>query len=639
MLWSEFDFRYTYIEMVTAAANIRDLLTEFSPSLDFFVISSGDGRIKIWDTVRGQIQTEFTDIVSTGEDNFFGKPERGHLSVDYTCMKWLSLDKKKKRKLGSSLLVLGTGGGDVLALDVAAGQLKWRVSDCHPGGVSAISFHVQNSCIYTAGADGYICKLEPMTGNLLGKFKASSKAISTMSVSADGETFATAAAQLKVFNCLDNSKIQKFSGHPGTTRCLVFTDDGKYILSSAIYERYVAIWKLDGSKKHSTCCVLAMDHPPIYVDARCSDVEDSDASGFYVFAISEMGICYFWFGKNMEDLHNTKPTKVSVSLDDHLSKSQKAAVPIIFGGKLQAIGKPASSAHVFLAYGLSVKPSFEKILLNAGTDIIVNSSSDGILLPISQSRKSKKGSNVRTEVRALDRANAEGALLPLPKILDFHEKKKRHNDYDTTYDEAMIEEKQPDEMRGGTEKVGQTPNICIEEKLRSLGLLGKQDDPTTDLVPNFTNLKGINIEATLPPKKMRAVILAMAPSDAYKLFEALVAMWQSRSGSGKYVLPWISSILVVHSDYIVSQETYFGLLDSFYKLTKSKGAPLQSMLQLSGRLQLVTAQIDKAVKNEVNNSLVHADIEDEEEGNDDSDVDDVLYGEEDDDSESNTDDE
>lgn len=40
---------------------------------------------------------------------------------------------QKKRKLGTSLLVLGTGGGDVLALDVASGQLKWRISDCHPG--------------------------------------------------------------------------------------------------------------------------------------------------------------------------------------------------------------------------------------------------------------------------------------------------------------------------------------------------------------------------------------------------------------------------------------------------------------------------------------------------------------------------
>lgn len=29
------------------SSNIRDLLTAFSPSLDYFAISSGDGRIKV----------------------------------------------------------------------------------------------------------------------------------------------------------------------------------------------------------------------------------------------------------------------------------------------------------------------------------------------------------------------------------------------------------------------------------------------------------------------------------------------------------------------------------------------------------------------------------------------------------------
>lgn len=49
---------------------------------------------QIWDTVKGQVQTEFADIASTETDNLFAKPESNHLSMDYKCMKWLSLDKK-----------------------------------------------------------------------------------------------------------------------------------------------------------------------------------------------------------------------------------------------------------------------------------------------------------------------------------------------------------------------------------------------------------------------------------------------------------------------------------------------------------------------------------------------------------------
>ncbi|XP_020248535.1 uncharacterized protein LOC109826005 isoform X2 [Asparagus officinalis] len=39
----------------------------------------------------------------------------------------------KKKKTGSTLLVLGTGSCDVLAIDVALCRLKWKVSDCYPG--------------------------------------------------------------------------------------------------------------------------------------------------------------------------------------------------------------------------------------------------------------------------------------------------------------------------------------------------------------------------------------------------------------------------------------------------------------------------------------------------------------------------
>ncbi|XP_052207723.1 uncharacterized protein LOC127811677 isoform X3 [Diospyros lotus] len=623
------------------SSNIRDLLTSFSPSLDFFALSSGDGRIKIWDVAKGQIQTEFADIVSTGETNLFGKPQKGHLSVDYTCMKWLSLDKKKKRKLGSSLLVLGTGSGDVLGLDVSAGQLKWRVSDCHPGGVTAISFPTCDSYVYSAGVDGVVCKLDSRTGNLLEKFRASTKGIHSMSVSSDGKLLATAAAQLKVFSCSDHKKMQKFSGHPGAIRCIIFTDDGRYILSSSAAERYVAVWKLDGSKKQSACCVLAMDHPAVFLDSKCIDTGNVDASDFSVLAISEMGICYFWYGNDIEELRNCKPTKVSLSLDDQYFKSQKGAMPTIFAAKLLGKAKPASG-HIFLAHGLLLKPLFEKILVHSGTDLKLSSSLDGILLPISQSHKFRKESHVHNETSALDRANAEDAMHPIPKIFDFHDKKKRDPKLKLITDGMMADDlvnsswqAQLEAKRDEMDNVEDVPSICMEDRLRTLGILDNKQDYMSDKIIDSTKLMGIDINADLPQKKVRAAISSMVPSDAYKLLEVMVAMWQSRSWSGKYALPWIGCILVNHSDYVISQEPVTQLLDSLHKLTKSKGASIQSLLQLSGRLHLVTAQqIDKAVQNE-GHSFLHDHQMDE--SDDDDDVEEYLYGEEDVESQSSSD--
>ncbi|KAK8490756.1 hypothetical protein V6N13_135944 [Hibiscus sabdariffa] len=605
------------------SSNIRDILTAFSPSLDYFAISSGDGRIKIWDTLKGQIQTEFADIVSSEATNIYAKAERGHLSIDYKCMKWLSFDKKKKRKLGSSLLILGTGSGDVLALDVSAGQLKWKVSDCHPGGVSAIAFATNGSCIYSAGADGMVCEINSLTGNLLRKFRASVKAISCMTVSSDGKTLVTAAAQLKTFDCSNHKKIQKFTGHPGSVRCMIFTENGKFILSSAVAERYIAVWKAEGGKKQSASCVLAMEHPAVFIDSKCID-ED-----IYVFAISETGVCYFWYGQDVETLRNAKPTKLSISLEDGLSKPNKGALPTIFAAKLQGVPKPAS-IHAFLAHGLLVKPFFQKIVVQYGSDILLSSSQDGVLLPRSQFlNKTKKKLDAQNRVIALDRANAEDATLPIPKIFYPHEEDRSLRvDANNVMIDSIDPGSQPEFVDGKDDSMeleAGSKALCMEDQLRSLGILDTCDAKLDSIL-----FDGINLEANLPPKKMRAAISSMEPSDAHKLLENLVKLWQSRSYSGKYVLPWIYSLLLTHGHLIMSRESVTQMLNSLSKNTKSRGSGLQSLLQLSGRLQLVTTQIGKAAQSKSQHSMSdHPMDESEDEDGDDDDVDDVLYGEED----------
>lgn len=172
---------------------------------------------------------------------------------------------------------------------------------------------------------------------------------------------------------------------------MTFTEDGKYILSSAVGERYVAVWRISGSKKQSASCVLSMEHPAVFLDSRCIDSGEVDDSGLCVLAISEIGVCYLWFGQNIVELHNTKPTKVLLSFEDIPSISHKVALPTIFAAKLQGITGPMSG-QVFVAYGSLVKPSFQKILVHSGAVVKLSISNDGVLLPMSQSRvKSKKG--------------------------------------------------------------------------------------------------------------------------------------------------------------------------------------------------------------------------------------------------------
>uniref|UniRef100_A0A9I9DNZ2 Small-subunit processome Utp12 domain-containing protein n=1 Tax=Cucumis melo TaxID=3656 RepID=A0A9I9DNZ2_CUCME len=575
-------------------SNIRDLLTSFSPDLHFFAISSGDGRIKIWDTLKGQIQTEFADFFTSDSTSILTKPEKGHLSIDYKCMKWLSLEKKRKRKRQCLLLLLGTGSGDVLALDVAAGELKWKISDCHPGGVASISFPTHGSCIYTAGADGMLCEINSLTGNMLRKFKASTKAISCISVSPVGE-------------------------------------------------RYIVVWSVDGGKKQSASCVLAMEHPAIFVDSRRSN-DGGDESALYVLAISEIGVCYLWYGQNLEELRSAKPTKVLISDNDIFSKSKKRATPAIYAAKLQGVPK-SGSGQVFLAHGLLVKPSFQNVLVQSGTDIYLNSSNEGILLPSQSIGKSKKGLDVQGGVVALDRANAEDALRPIPKVFDSQEKSTLYQDLQVDRNDVMTQLVDSGSRLEDDVGVKDSAAVCMEDQLRSLGILHSTDDHMLESILKLAKSKGIDLEANMSQKKLREAVLSLAPGDAYKLLGNLVNIWQSRLHCGKNVLQWIYSLLLNHSQHILSQEQSAQMLDSLFKITKSKETAVQPLLQLSGRLQLVLAQIERASTNKTDQTIqdgleiAGSESSDDNDEEEDEEVDDVLYGEEENESELSSDDE
>ncbi|XP_020094142.1 uncharacterized protein LOC109714107 isoform X2 [Ananas comosus] len=619
-----------------SSPNIRDLLTSFSPSSDFFAITSGDGRIKIWDTLKGQLQTQLPDFAASGDSGLLSEAKSGHLALDYTCMKWVQLQSKKKRKGGGSLLVLGTGGGGVLALDVSTGQSRWKINDCHPGGVTAVSFSINRLCVYTAGVDGMVCQIDISTGKVLGRFRLSAKPISSLSLSSDGKILATATGQLKTFDCSNQKKIQKFSGHPVSVRCMIFSEDTQYILSSGVGEKYIAIWKVGAVKSEGATCILSMDHPPIFLDSKCMDTEGSDGAGIYVLAISEMGICYFWYGSSIDDLRNKKPTKIMLS-ESSLTKGNHGFA--ILAAKIQETGKPASG-QVLVACGSVVKPSFQKLLVQYGTDIKLEVSQVGALLPVSHSAIPHKGQAMQNQVTALDRANAEDAILPLPKLYTYDKKRKHRRVTELTADtEITMADHSYDKSlpvdKSATVQRMEEDTVCIEDRMRELGLLStssyleKYHDSTTSL------------DDDTPAKKIRAHLLSMSHDDAYKFLETLVSAWKTRSNSAKQILPWIYWLLAIHGRFISSQELSSQILDSLRKMISVNCAATEELRKLSGRLQLITAQIDKAGSNAIIPPL--GDIkpeegEDEEDGEEDEEIDEIVYREEDDASESCSDD-
>ncbi|GJN08126.1 hypothetical protein PR202_ga26018 [Eleusine coracana subsp. coracana] len=567
--------------MAPAVAPIRNLLTSFSPDADSVTAATANSLLlplaQVWDAARGRLQTEFADIPSV-EVGAAAEAKRGHLALDYTCMKWVQLSNKKKRKAGSSLLVLGTGSGDVLALDVAGAQWKWRVSDCHPGGVTAVAYSKHGRCVYTAGTDGMVY----------------------------GKILATAAGQLRTFDTSDNKKMKKFSGHP-------MKEDYTFLLFLRL-----------------------------------------------VSAISGLGIMWMTCA-------NKKPTKIALSKSS-LARPQQAFS--IFAAKLQGVDGP-DSAHVLLAYGSVVKPSFDKLLVCHGTDINLDISQDGVLLPNIQTTMPTKGQSAKKQetVTALDRANAEDATLPLPK-LHTQEKKRKHaetkpsGDVEPTKPSGDVE---PTKPSGDVEPAIDTDittarlipkrvpvqrieddSIRIEDMMKECGVIDNRVDQSledypgvpTNILSDLFGSGSIKINADLPSKKIRAHLRLLKPKDACKLLDSLVSAWKTRSGRSELVLRWIYCLLVIHGRFIPTDKSR-KLIGSLEKMCVERYSATEDLLQLSGRLRLIVAQVDKnaSVSDPPTEEMQDADaaaVQSDEE--DDEEIDETVFGQDSDLSQTSDDD-
>jgi U3 small nucleolar RNA-associated protein 5 len=170
---------------------------------------------------------------------------------------------------------------------------------------------------------------------------------------------------------------------------MAFTEDGSYILTSGVGERYIAIWKADrAGKNQGANCVLSMEHPAIFLDSRTEIGTGSDEKQFYILAVSEPGICYFWYGTGINDLRDKKPTKISaerVSMGDFG----------IVGARIQGLVQEACG-QVVAAYGSVVKPCFERVSVRYGADVKLQPAQVGILLPVRHHLVSQKSQDAKS---------------------------------------------------------------------------------------------------------------------------------------------------------------------------------------------------------------------------------------------------
>ncbi|MCO5603650.1 hypothetical protein L7F22_057801 [Adiantum nelumboides] len=572
-----------------APSALKNLLTAFSPRGDYLAVCSGDGRVKTWDTVNGSIRADFADLPSGTESG------DGHLAIDYTCMAWNPAIKKGKKKHGSAFLIgLGTGSGDVIILDAALGKLKWKVQDCHPGGVKSLTFTKSGSFLYTSGADGMVCQFDTGSGQLQGKFKASKRAVSCIAISGDGKYLVAGSGDIRLFDLNSKKRLCKYTGHPDTVKALVYTGDDCYFLSSAVGERHITMWHSDGSNEGSAAlCSFSMEHPAVSIDCN------GDLPGLLrVLAVSEAGVAYIWQAETVEELSNLKPIKITVahSKDETspANKMGKSFKPAILAAKF--IGKSEKGAgSVLAAFGTTVKPTFEQVSLEGkGERILLEAKENGALMPQLQLGEAI-ANKVRLEAVILGPDNAVDADKPRPHVelnetmIKPAKRKKR----------SATDESQKAISDGLKQRVTGTENMnmdglsqdmiadgeeTMQEKLKALGIMGDEGDDGEEKQDSVAPLKADSLQVLMTQavesddkallkqclsvkdnKVIVKTVQMLNSSIAAKFLQVSVNDLDLRTGRALVLVPWVKAVLLYHASYIMSNPSMQPILSSLYQ--------------------------------------------------------------------------
>jgi len=516
------------------------MLCSFDPLANLFASITSDNRIKIWNAISGNLEKELTD------------PK--HLSVKYCCISWPAEKVNttpKKKAIFQNSLALGTEKGTVVVWNLKKGEISHTFDekkDGHSAKVNDITFS-SSGILFTCAEDGFFCQWDIQSGELLWKSKKKSESVKKLCINSNCTTLATASSFITVWDLSSKKVLKKFTAHSAPFTSISYSADDKYLITSSS-DRFMYIWNCSDADSTASIQVLTCDSIPLSIDLNSTINQDV----YYCTALSDSNVINFW------SFTPTKKAKKPIGSQGTISSKSP-----IFGVKF------CSPTQIYVAYGNSVKPTFQKLEFLSNRDIIkeqqLSTVSSNLLIQQQDTpeKEGKKSSNSTV----IGNVNMPIPDLPMESL-----------------------ELQPGEARA---------QLSIQEKLESLGLtapqkssaIPKSDSVQTVLIQALHTKDSALLETCLEvadPTVIKNTVQSLPTTFVLPFVTFAVEKFRA-SPNRTEIIPWLRNVLIYHSSYLMSVPDVVTSLTALYTTIDTRVAALPRLLKLSGRLDLLLSQV------------------------------------------------
>ncbi|KAK9510996.1 hypothetical protein O3M35_005655 [Rhynocoris fuscipes] len=533
---------------------VKDLYS-FSDCGQYFVHCGSEGKLKVWDTVTGNLKQEYSPNL--------------HLNTPCTCLTWvslsgkfISLNQKRKRKLKgktTKVIVLGTNEGALAVYSLSEGEIISTLHVASSSSVQGISWSRDAGLFTVDGSNVIHWDLENKTVRSKWKCKGNPTQVA---VSPNGELCVTGNININLWEVNSQKCLKTFIGHSNELCSLNFINDN-YFLSCGINDRHIATWATNAEEDKPIGRFALGDN----LRGEISFLLENKTSLHMVVATINGSLLYFnqqLNGKVNKSIKPAQRVELNASESENATASSKP-IPVV-------CGKLTSSSTVSVAYGYSPLFGFETFSISTERE----------KQTISVSKPTAK--HVKHVISPTNCVGANNAA-----------------------DEVEYTNRLASTASGVKRKLGASNEVTMEERLGNL-CIDLKDTPgiaatSTQNSHNLSHLliQGLDskdktiLDSVLTkrdPKVIHETVTRLPVHALAPLIQELKRMMHGRTTVTALATEWLKVILREHASQLLADPLIQTYLTSIQSIIDARLNLLGPLGALSGRLGHVLQQLD-----------------------------------------------
>ncbi|XP_075680841.1 WD repeat-containing protein 43-like isoform X1 [Dermatophagoides pteronyssinus] len=292
----------------------------------YFALATLAGQLNVWDTITANLVAQYipSKHLSANCTKICWPPDHHHSTINNqingTPKKQNDIMNELKKL---TLLAMGTENGTIFLFSVHKNEIhsilmndSKKSMDGHTERINDLCWSSSMDSLFSCSQDKFIIEWSIIESKIKCKTILDHNSVITSICVLDNENLITGSNQLKWWNWPKKQLLKTFNGHSNEVRFLrpiwLSSKDSStkdaYLLSSAISDRYINLWKLDQSqspsktnKASNSLASFLLDDEPISLEIAHTVIDNS----FYILSVSKSGHFYM-FEETIESASNTK---------------------------------------------------------------------------------------------------------------------------------------------------------------------------------------------------------------------------------------------------------------------------------------------------------------------------------------------